>query len=589
MNRIRSTLPTSPPRTALRPRGIARVAAIAVALIVLFAAAGPPAQAAQRRSAWAITGATVITAPGNTLENATLVLRDGLIEAVGPSVSAPADARVIDGSGMTVYAGWIDAASELAILDETAAAGAAPGARGAARGGRGGGAQELQMLELGAPGVNEQVHPEYAQVDHLTGEDADLAGYRDAGFTAALVLPQDGIYRGQSVLIALRDADPEEMVLADNVTQTVGFATGGFGRGYPSSSMGVIALIRQVLLDTQRQATWENSYNNDPSGLPRPESNPAYTALMPVLAGDQQVIFDSSNTREAKRALEMSREFALSPIIKGNGNEYEIVATLADAQVAVIVPVDYPDAPTISNDADANLDISYEALRRWEEAPGNAAALERAGVPFAFTADGVGPREFAANVRRAIEAGLSEETALAAVTVRPAEMFGVDSIVGTIEPGKIANIVVATGAPFAEGTEVRHVFVDGVHTAVEAAPAGRGARGGDAAGPADPRGTWAVTMGNSEFSMDTTWYITGQDGAYSGTVDGEPFDSVELRGNELSVTITSPMGQFTVDVTISGDSLRGGFSAQGFAMDVNGRRTSGPGPADVTIEFGGQR
>ncbi|MGD8330761.1 MAG: amidohydrolase family protein [Acidobacteriota bacterium] len=589
MNRIRSTLPTSPRRRASRPGGITRVAAVAATLLVLLAAAGPPAQAAQRRSAWAITGATVITAPGNAVENATVVLRDGLIEAVGPSVSAPADARVIDGSGMTVYAGWIDAASELAILDETApAAGAAPGARGAARGGRGG-AQELQMLELGAPGVNEQVHPEYVQADHLTSEDADLGSYRDAGFTAALVLPQDGIYRGQSVMIALRETDPEEMVLADNVAQTVGFATGGFGRGYPSSSMGVIALIRQVLLDTQRQATWENSYNNDPSGLPRPEANPAYTALMPVLAGDQQVIFDSSNTREAKRALEMSREFALSPIIKGNGNEYEIVATLADAQVAVIVPVDYPDAPTISDDADANLDISYESLRRWEEAPGNAAALERAGVTFAFTTDGVGAREFAANVRRAIEAGLSEETALAAVTTHPAAMFGVDSILGTIEPGKIANIVVATGAPFTEGAEVRHVFVDGVHTAVEAAPAGRGARGGDAAGPADPRGTWAVTMGNSEFSMDTTWRITGQDGSYSGTVDGEPFDAVVLRGNLLSVTITSPMGQFTVDVTIAGDSLHGDFNAQGFAMDVNGRRTSGPGPAGVTNEYGGQR
>jgi hypothetical protein len=585
MNRIRSTLPTLPRRKALPPGGITRVAAVAVALIVLLAAAGPPAQAAQRRSAWAITGATVITAPGNTVDNATVVLRDGLIEAVGPAVSAPADARVIDGSGMTVYAGWIDAASELAILDETApAAGAAPGARG----GRGG-AQELQMLELGAPGVNDKVHPEYVQADHLTSEDADLAGFRDAGFTAALVLPQDGIYRGQSVLIALRDTDPEEMVLSDNVTQTVGFATGGFGRGYPSSSMGVIALIRQVLLDTQRQATWENSYNNDPSGMPRPDANPAYTALMPVLAGDQQVIFDSSNTREAKRALKMSREFALSPIIKGNGNEYEIVAALSDAQVAVIVPVDYPDAPTISDDADTNLDISYESLRRWEDAPGNAAALERAGVTFAFTADGVGAREFAANVRRAIEAGLSEETALAAVTTHPAAMFGVDSIVGTIAPGKIANIVVATGAPFAEGTEVRHVFVDGVHSAVEAAPAGRGARGGDAAGPADPRGTWAVTMGNSEFSMDTTWSITGEAGAYSGTVDGEPFDSVQLHGNQLSVTITSPMGQFTVDVTISGDSLHGGFSAQGFAMDVNGRRTSGPGPAAATIEYGGQR
>jgi hypothetical protein len=286
----------------------------------------------------------------------------------------------------------------------------------------------------------------------------------------------------------------------------------------------------------------------------------------------------------------ISQEFALRPIIKGNGNEYEIVAQLAEAQAPVIVPVDYPDRPSISSDADANLDISYDALRRWEEAPGNAAALERAGITFAFTADGVGAGEFAANVRRAIEAGLSPDTALAAVTTVPAAMFGVDSVLGTIAPGKIANVVVATGAPFAEGSEVRHVFVDGVHHAVEARAPARGARGGNAGGPADPRGTWAVTMGNSDFSMDTTWSITGQQGAYSGTVDGEPFDSVTLRGNVLSVGITSPMGQFTLDVTIAGDALDGVFSTQGYTMNVSGRRTSGPGSAGAAMnEDGGQR
>ena len=459
---------------------------LAIALAVVFASAGPSAAASQRRSAYAITGATVITAPGNTIENATVVLRNGLIEAVGAGVAAPPDARVIDGSGMTVYAGWIDSFSEVAIQEEpTAAPTPATGGRGNfGRGGRGGGRQALQMLELGSPGVNRQVHPEFVQADNLTNDDDGLAAFRDAGFTAALVVPQDGIYRGQSVLIALRDTSTEEMVLRNNVTQVIGFTTGGFGRGYPSSAMGVIALIRQVLLDTRRQATWENSYNNDPTGIPRPETNPAYTALMPVLAGGQQVIFDASNTRTAKRGLDIAQEFGLSPILKGNGNEYDMIDVLVDARVEVIVPVDYPDKPSVGDDDDANLDISLAALQRWEAAPGNAAAIERAGVTFAFTSDGVEPDEFAAAVRKAIEAGLSADAALAAVTTSPAAMFGVDLIIGTIEAGKIANLVVATGAPFAEGTEVRHVFVDGVHTEIEASST---PPGGDGSGPAGPR------------------------------------------------------------------------------------------------------
>ena len=166
--------------------------------------------------------------------------------------------------------------------------------------------------------------------------------------------------------------------------------------------------------------------------------------------------------------MDIAQEFGLVVVIKGNGNEYEMADQLAAARVGVIVPVDYPDKPSVSDDDDANLDVGLAALQRWEDAPGNAAALERAGVVFAFTSDGVSPGEFAANVRKAIEAGLSEATALAAVTTNPAAMFGVESIVGTIEPGKIANVVVASGAPFAEDTEVRHVFVDGVHTEVEA-------------------------------------------------------------------------------------------------------------------------
>ena len=444
-----------------------KAATLAIVLAVVFASVGQSAEAAQRRSAYAITGATVITSPGVSVENATVVLRDGLIEAVGAGVATPPDARLIDGSGMTVYAGWIDSYSEVAIEEEAGGTSVpAIGGRGGGRG-RGGGQQSLQMLELGSPGVNQQVHPEFVQADSLTNEDDSVAELRDAGFTAALVVPQFGIYRGQSVLIALRDTSTEEMVLSDNVTQVVGFATGGFGRGYPSSAMGVIALIRQVLLDTQRQATWENSFSNDPTGIPRPETNPAYAALMPALAGAQQVIFDASNTRAAKRGLDIAQEFGLSAVIKGNGNEYEMVDVFVDAGVAVIVPVDYPDKPSVGDDDDANLDVGLAALQRWENAPTNAAALERAGVEFAFTSDGVSPGDFAANVRKAVEAGLSEDAALAALTTNPASMFGVDSIIGTIEPGKIANVVVATGGPFDDDTQVRHVFVDGVHTEVE--------------------------------------------------------------------------------------------------------------------------
>ena len=470
---------TVPKRTLSRDgAALARTAGLlAIALVVSLVCVGQSAVATpQRRSAYAITGATVVTSPGNVVENATVVLRNGLVEAVGTGVSAPADARVIDASGMTVYAGWIDSFAEVAIAPDPPAQGAAPQAAtrgGGGRGRRGGGQQQaMQDLELGAPGVNARVRSFYDMSEHLDGEDDDINELRDAGFTAALVIPQDGIYRGKSVLIALRQTDPEDMIIGRDVTQAIGFSTGGFGRGYPSAAMGVVSLIRQVLLDTQRAATWESSFARDPAGIPRPESNEALAALQPVLAGDQQVIWDATNTRMAKRAINISSEFGIQTIIKGNGNEYEMAGELAAAGFAVIVPVDYPDRPAVGEDDEEDAAIGLETLQRWADAPGNAAALEAAGVTFVFTSDGVSPEDFAANVRKAIDAGLSPDTALAAVTTNPARLLGVEAILGTIEPGKIANIVVASGAPFAEDTEVRHVFVDGVHTEVEAAPEG---------------------------------------------------------------------------------------------------------------------
>ncbi len=467
---------TIPKRTLSRDgAALGRTAGLlAIALVVSLASVGQSAVAApQRRSAYAITGATVVTSPGNVVENATVVLRNGLVEAVGTGVPAPADARIIDASGMTVYAGWIDSFAEVAIAPDPPSQGAAPQAatRGGGRG-RGRQQQAIQDLELGAPGVNARVRSFYDMSEHLDGEDDGINELRDAGFTAALVIPQDGIYRGKSVLIALRQTDPEDMIIGRDVTQAIGFSTGGFGRGYPSSAMGVVSLIRQVLLDTQRAATWESSFERDPAGIQRPESNEALAALQPVLAGDQQVIWDATNTRMAKRAINISSEFGMQTIIKGNGNEYEMAGELADAGFPVIVPVDYPDRPAVGEDDEEDAAIGLETLHRWADAPGNAAALEAAGITFAFTSDGVSPEDFAANVRKAIDAGLSPDTALAAVTTNPARLLGVDSILGTIEPGKIANIVVASGAPFAEDTEVRHVFVDGVHTEIEADPKG---------------------------------------------------------------------------------------------------------------------
>jgi imidazolonepropionase-like amidohydrolase len=559
------------------------VLTVAVGAIVALSGAVAIAAAPQGAVPYAITGATVIVRPGTAIESATVVIRDGLIEAVGAEVAAPADARVIDGTDMTVYAGWIDAYSTIALRQQ-----AAPQPQ--QRPGGGGGQAPAQEPEVGTGHPITRIHPEYSVTEDLIADDSDIESHREAGFTAALVVPQDGIYRGGSALIALREGSPRDLVIDADVAQVVSFQSGRFGGGYPGSLIGVLATFRQVLLDAQRWATWQDRYEQSPAGIQRPPQVDAYPALMPVLAGERPVLFEASNNRMTERALRLAQEFAILPIIKGNGAEYDATFLFTDAGAPVIVPVDYPKEPGV-DDPDAAVDVTLETLRRWDQAAGNAAALESAGISFAFTADGVGPGSFAENVRKAIEAGLSEDVALAAVTTKPAEILGVEAILGTVEAGKIANVVVATGAPFGEDSEVRHVFVDGHHSEIEARPARGGGRGGDESEePVDPRGTWLVTS-SGEFQMEMTWTITGSPGSYDGTVSSDmgvmSFDRVRLRGASMSANISMEMGEIFFDVFIEGDELSGSMAmGDMMTMDITGKRTSGPG-ARATSERGG--
>lgn len=579
----RSASHPATPAATVRSRGAAglhgRVAvvlaclALAVPVVAMPAAAGQgtPGQARQRPHVYALTGATVLVRPGETLENATLVLRNGLVEAVGTDVEAPADADVVDASDKTVWAGWIDGYSHLGLPEEQEE-------QAGRRGRRGGSQQEEPDPGTGHP--ISMVHPEYRVTDELTADGSAFERHRAAGFTTALVVPRSGIYKGRASVIVLRETGATELVVVPDLAQSVGFESGGFGGGYPGSLMGVIATIRQVALDAQRYAAWRESWERDPTGIRRPESNEAFPALQAALAGDEPVIFDAPNARSVERILRIADEFGLRPIIKGNGEEYETVSLLAEADVPVIVPVDYPDEPDLGEEHE-RLDVPLERFRAWKMAPANAAALHEAGVRFAFTADGLdSPDQFRDNVRKAVEAGLPEDAALAALTTDAAAILGIEELVGSVEAGRIANVVVADGPPFAEETRIETVYVDGRPFEVER----RAGRGNRSSGPADPRGTWRVVLGAGDFEQEMTWFIDGDTGAYTGRVTGlqgaNAFDRVELDGNELTVAMTTPMGSMDLTVFIEGDTFSGSMQVQDFTLGIRGRRVSGPG-ADV--------
>ncbi|NIR58801.1 MAG: hypothetical protein GWO02_04420, partial [Gammaproteobacteria bacterium] len=263
-----------------------------------------PALAAERPRIYAITGATIVTAPGEKLEGATIVLRDGLIESVGAEVSPPEDAVTIDGEGRWVYAGLIDVDSSLGVSTGGRGGNAAPGG--------GGGGFPGSRSRAPRPGAGHElslVHPEQRVRDKLVPFEGDgareMERIRELGFTAVLVTPTDGILRGRSSAILLAgDRTVPQLILRDDVAQHAGFQRAGFGGGYPTSLMGGAAALRQTFLDAERAASWAERYDDSPQGMPRPPHNAAFEALEPVLEGDQPLFFrtdDAQNSLLADR------------------------------------------------------------------------------------------------------------------------------------------------------------------------------------------------------------------------------------------------------------------------------------------------
>jgi len=452
-----------------------------------------------RDVAYAIRGARIHTVSGPPVDNGVVVIRDGIIENVGAGVTVPADAIVIDGTGMHVYPGFIDMANEAAF-----GADAAAGGRGGGGGGRGGGANTptFATLEEADRAKREAIlHPHILAADNLNPTAPELAQLASAGVTTVLAVPPDGIFKGQSALVnvAIPPDDPQVSAIADYrrglavvkspVALHVDMGARGGGAGYPGSLLGTIAFTQQAFHDAQWQRDATAHYQRTGAKGPRPVVEPALDALRPALARQMPVAIDANLGREIDRALALAAEFKLDPIVVGASNAQERTAELAQAKARVILSLNFPGGRGGGAGAGGGgggrggggAAPSLAQLQAQANAPKVPAALAQANVPFAFTSGGATATDFIRNAGRVVkEGGLPADAALRALTLDAARMAGAADRVGSIEKGKIANLVVTQGDVF-DGGAVRHVFIDGRPIEIESTTlsgAGRAGRGG---------------------------------------------------------------------------------------------------------------
>ncbi len=456
---------------------------VACSVVLVFSFIAPAHALENENFATAITGAKIVTSPGRVIEKGTVVIRDGLIEAVGSDVDVPFDATVIDGEGMTIYAGFIDASTSKGVPT---------GDESGRQSGSGLDRRDIDLatqIAASTQQVNRKgIFPDYSAARNLKINLDDAKAWREAGFTVVHVMPSGELMNGTSAVVAL--VDPNTTATRESILQSDFAAAAGWrssGRGYPTSLMGTMAHLRQTLLDGQHyQTSWE-IYRRVKRGIKRPPNDPAMESIGAMLNREIPVVFPASSIDEVYRAQNLAKEFGLALILDGVQKGHEFVSDLQTSTAPVILRMNFSEKPKLgeavrggrggfggrrrggSSEApkiDKRIPVAKgvfeERSSQWENEIKNAASLAAAGVKFVFSTEGTKDvPTFIENLRLAIEHGLSADDALASLTIRPAQLFGLQDQLGTIEKGKIANLVVMTGDLENKDSKVRYTFVNG--------------------------------------------------------------------------------------------------------------------------------
>ena len=555
-------------RTTLDCIGLCALAVLAA--IFLSVAASPALAQGGEPQYFAIRGARVVPVSAAPLEDATVVVARGVILAVGKDAAIPADAWVIEGKGLTVYPGLLDALTDVGL---TAATPPPQPAEGAAAG---------PPRRSGEPSRGPEDRPNSSPwrsaADEVSLTDKRIETWRNAGFTTVVSAPKAGFFPGQAAVLDLGGERPGDLVVKTPVAIPVSTKTiGGFGREFPDSLMGVLAYEHQVFVDTEWLSKADAAYEKNPKGAARPRYDRTSAALAEALQAHATVLISANSALEIRRALELAERWKVNAAIYGGQAGYEVADEIAAKKMPVLVNLKWPEA---EKDADPDQIPTLRTLRLRDRAPSTPAVFAKAGVRFAFySGDTANPKDLLKAVKKSVDAGLAGDAALRALTLTPAELFGVSDRLGSIEKGKIANLVVTDGDLFNEKTKIKYVFVDGRRFEIREPEKPKDPPKGDITGK------WKLSYTTPEGAEESTADLSmASDGTISGTISSKRGNATilsgYLSGDRFTFVVNVNIGQTFTDVTFTGsyegNSLKGTISVEGYTMDFTGSK---PGTA----------
>jgi imidazolonepropionase-like amidohydrolase len=420
----------------------------------------------KRPEIYVFTNANVVVDYQTTMNNSMMVVVKGKVEAVGSNLPIPQGATVIDLKGKYIYPSMVDIFSDYGIEQPKP-----QGARGFFASG------EFLSKKKGAFNANEAVKPETKGNELFNANPANAKSLRDIGFGAVSTHLMDGVVRGTGVLVSLADEKEQKTVLKSETAAYYSFDKGTSSQVYPTSQMGYIALLRQTFYD----GIWYKNFGNTI------EYNISLDYFNKNLALPQ--IFAVNNKLNALRADKIGDEFGKQFIIKGAGDEYQLIDEIKASKASFILPLNFPEAYDVEDPYDAKL-VSLANMKHWELAPTNPSALAKAGIEFAFTADGLKNKsDFIKNIQQAIEYGLDKQTALKAVTYTPAKLIGAENIVGSLKKGMVANFLITSHELFDKENTIYENWVQGNRYII------------NDINVTDIRGEYKLTLGNEPLSL----------------------------------------------------------------------------------------
>ncbi|WP_246581533.1 amidohydrolase family protein [Echinicola shivajiensis] len=393
---------------------------------------------------YAITNATIITSPGKTINNGTVIIKDGLFESISSNAQVPVDAQIIPGDSLIIYPGFIDALGEQGV--------SAP--------------DEVKKPEgmdpSNPPNDVAGITPELEVLQYWEIGDNGVEDWRKNGFSISQVAPKGLMLPGKTALVVFGDEK------SSNYLSTASglYAQFKTARGvYPGTTLGLMAKWRELYKNAELKQQHSKMFASQGNGLARPQNDLSLEAFYPVINQEIPVIFKTKDELEIRRALKLQNELGFKLVLAGIEDGSSLADDIKAAGASVILSLDLPDPKASQAELEDATEEAKKAQQRVVEAYNNAlmqaANFEKAGIPFAFSTLDAKSGEFMKHLRLMVENGLSEEAALAALTVNAAEILGISQFTGSIAEGNLANLVITTDKLTDEMVKIKYVFADG--------------------------------------------------------------------------------------------------------------------------------